>query len=321
MTDRRASFEQGLHEVGEGFYAYLQPDGGWGWSNAGLVAAGESALLIDTLFDLRLTERMLAEMRRSVPAAACIDTLVNTHANGDHCFGNQLLSDARIIATEHAAAEMSELPAAAMAALVEQAPQMGELGEFFLRCFEPFDFAGIEATLPSETFNGELELSVGDVQLRLIEVGPAHTRGDALVYAPRERVLFSGDILFAGSHPIAWAGPVSSWIAACERILALDVAVIVPGHGPLAGPPEVGELKAYFEYLYEHARACHAEGMTPIDAARALSQDRWADWGEAERLVVNLANIYAEIDDAVQPLTPLDAFQQMAELARDGENG
>ncbi len=316
MADPHPAYTHGLHEVADGFYAYLQPDGGWGWSNAGLVVDGEAALLVDTLFDLRLTERMLGEMRREVPAAAGIDTLVNTHANGDHCFGNQLLAGARIIASQQASAEMSELPPAAMAALVAQAPQMGELGEFFLRCFGAFDFDAIEPLLPGETFDGELELSVGDIELRLIEVGPAHTRGDTLVHAPHARVLFSGDILFARSHPIAWAGPLSNWISACDRILALDVSVIVPGHGPVAEPADVRELKAYFEYLYDQARARHAEGMTPLEAARAISLDRWAEWGEAERLVVNIANIYAELDPHAQPLGPLEAFQQMAELAQ-----
>src|SRR5450759_579882 len=116
-------YAKGMQEVGDGLYAYLQPDGGWGWSNAGLVVDGESTLLIDTLYDLKLTERMLSEMRRAVPAAARIDTLLNTHANGDHCFGNQLVGRARIVAAERTAAEMTELPPAAMAALVAQAPQ------------------------------------------------------------------------------------------------------------------------------------------------------------------------------------------------------
>ena len=321
MTDAAAPYERGLAEIGDGFYAYLQPDGSWGWSNAGLVADSGQTLLIDTLFDLHLTERMLAEMRAAVPAAASIDTLVNTHANGDHCYGNQLLDGARILASEHTSAEMAELPPAAMAALVAQAPQMGELGEFFMRCFGAFDFDGIEPTLPTDTFTGELRMRVGDLVLELIEVGPAHTRGDTLVHAPVARVLFSGDILFANAHPIAWAGPVSHWIAACDRILELDPAVIVPGHGPLAGTGEVRELKAYFEYLYERARACHREGMTALQAARSISLDRWAEWGEAERLVVNIANIYAELDGGGEPPNALESFQQMAELARDRDGG
>lgn len=69
-------YRKGLQEIGNGLYAYLQPDGSWGWSNAGLVIDGDSTLLVDTLFDARLTAQMLLEMRRAVPAAARIDTLV-----------------------------------------------------------------------------------------------------------------------------------------------------------------------------------------------------------------------------------------------------
>ena len=308
-------YAKGLQEVGDGLYAYLQPDGGWGWSNAGLIVDGESTLLVDTLYDLTLTEEMLRELRRAVPAAERIDTLVNTHANGDHCYGNQLVGGARVVASERTAAEMPELPPAAMAALVAQAPAMGALGEFFLQCFGAFDFEGIELRLPDETFAGELRLHVGERELHLMEVGPAHTRGDTLVHVPAQRVLFTGDILFAGAHPIAWAGPVSNWIAACERILAMDVEVIVPGHGPPSDQQAVRELKAYFEYVYEQARACHEQGMTPLQAARAIALDRWAEWGEAERLVVNLANIYVELSDEEEPLNPLAAFEQMAQLA------
>jgi len=253
-----ARYEKGLREVGDGLYAYLQPDGGWGWSNAGLVVDGEATLLVDTLFDLHLTEEMLGAMRRAAPAAARIDTLVNTHANGDHCYGNQLVGGARIVASERTAAEMTELPPAAMAVMVEQAPSLGEVGEFFLRCFGAFDFKGIDLVLPEQTFSGELEIRVGERVLRLIEVGPAHTRGDTLVHVPAAGVLFSGDILFAGSHPIAWAGPVSNWIAACDQILALSPEVIVPGHGPPAGLEAVREQRAYFEYLYDQARVHHA---------------------------------------------------------------
>jgi cyclase len=312
------SYVRGLQEVGNGLYAYLQPDGGWGWSNSGLIVDGEDTLLVDTLYDLTLTEQMLASMRAAVPAAARIDTLVNTHANGDHCYGNQLLAGARIVASERTATEMAELPPAAMAALVEQAPQMGELGAFVLECFGAFDFSGIELLLPQETFSGELTLTVGGRRLELIEVGPAHTRGDTLVHAPAERVLFSGDILFSGRHPIMWAGPVANWIAACERIIAMDPDVIVPGHGPLADTEAVRELQGYFEYLYTEARARHAEGMTALEAARSISLERWAQWGESERLVVTVANIYTELSGDEEPLNPLAAFEQMAALARPG---
>ncbi|HXW59630.1 MAG TPA: MBL fold metallo-hydrolase [Solirubrobacteraceae bacterium] len=313
-----AGFKRGLRDVGEGVFAYLQPDGGWGWSNAGLLVDGESTLLIDTLFDLRLTAQMLSEMRRAVPAAARIDTLVNTHANGDHTYGNQLVGDARIVASRRTAEEMPELPASTMAALLENAPGLGEVGEFFMRIFGAFDFSGIDATLPTDTFEGELTLRVGASELRLLEVGPAHTRGDTLVLAPAQRVLFTGDILFHGMHPLAWAGPISNWVSACERILDMDVDVIVPGHGPLADKHAIGELRDYFEYLGEEARLCHAAGMAPLDAARKIALDRWAQWQEPERLVLNIITIYRELDNDQEPLNVLEAFRDMAELAGEG---
>ena len=311
------SYSKGLQEVGDGLYAYLQPDGGWGWSNAGLIVDGEHTLLVDTLYDLSLTDEMLRAMRDAVPAAASIGTLVNTHANGDHCFGNQLVQGARIVASASTAQEMPELPPAAMAALVEQAPNMGALGEFFLHCFGAFDFHGIELALPDQTFSGEMTLSVGDREIHLMELGPAHTRGDTLVHLPANGVLFTGDILFSEAHPIAWAGPVSNWISACEHILELDVDVLVPGHGPIATPDSVRELRAYFEYLYEQARSCRERGMDVMQAARSLSLDRWADWRESERVAVNVANIYRELAGEQEPLNPLTCFEQMAELANE----
>ena len=201
------SYVKGLQEVGDGLYAYLQPDGGWGWSNAGLIADGEATLLVDTLFDLTLTEQMLKSMRDAVPAAARIDTLVNTHANGDHCYGNQLArrrEDRGLRAHDRGDVRAS---AGGDGGAGRAGTADGRAGGVLPECFGAFEFAGIELVLPEETFSGELTLTVGDRTLELIEVGPAHTRGDTLVHVPSARVLFSGDILFSGAHPIVWAGP------------------------------------------------------------------------------------------------------------------
>ena len=86
----RVAYERGLDELGDGLYANLQPDGTWGWSNAGLIAADGTSLLVDTLFDLELTREMLDAMRR-VTERSPIDAAMNTHGNGDHCVGNGLL--------------------------------------------------------------------------------------------------------------------------------------------------------------------------------------------------------------------------------------
>lgn len=107
-------FTKGLHDLGRGCYAYLQPNGSWGLSNAGLVVDGDQSLVVDTLFDVKLTGEMLAAIKAAEPrAAATINTLVNTHANGDHIYGNQLLNGSEIIASKATADEMKyENPAA-----------------------------------------------------------------------------------------------------------------------------------------------------------------------------------------------------------------
>jgi glyoxylase-like metal-dependent hydrolase (beta-lactamase superfamily II) len=309
-------YTKGLHEVGNGIYAYLQPNGSWGWSNAGLVVDGEASLLVDTLFDLKLTEEMLRQMRRATPAARTIDTLVNTHANGDHCWGNQLVGGAEIVASRASAEEMAEVPAERLAYLMRVAPTLGELGAYLQRIFGGFDFEGIQLTLPTRTFDGELTLTVGDKTVQLLEVGPAHTKGDVLVYVPADRTVFTGDILFIDGHPIIWAGPIGNWIRACERIMAMDVEAIVPGHGPITDKQGVARLKGYLEYLATAARQRYDAGLSVMDAARDIALDAYASWSDAERIVVNVQTLYREFSGGATPVGIVALFGRMAELAQ-----
>src|SRR5688572_19610320 len=99
-------YTHGLHGVGNGVYAYLQPDGGFGWSNAGLIADSGQSLLVDTLYDEKLTQQMLRIMRDAEQAVRRIGVVVNTHANGDHTYGNGVVPGARIMASQAAIEEM-----------------------------------------------------------------------------------------------------------------------------------------------------------------------------------------------------------------------
>ena len=313
------TYTQGLHELGNGSFAWLQPDGGWGFSNAGLVCDGGESLLIDTLFDLRRTSEMLAAMRRAAPAAARIGTLVNTHANGDHCYGNSLVGGARIVASRASAEEKDELPPDSMASLLKNAAALGPGGEFLARCFAPFEFEGIRHTPPTETFSGELRLQVGAKPVVLLEVGPAHTKGDVLVWLPDEGVVFTGDILFIDGTPIMWAGPVGNWIAACERIAALGASVIVPGHGPITDARGALRVRDYLVYVRDQARRFFTAGLSPADAAREIELGDYSAWRDAERIAVNVHTLYREWSaGALGRANALELFALMAELAKRG---
>lgn len=307
-------YTRGLHEVGDGLHAWLQPDGGWGWSNAGLVVGDGASLLVDTLFDLALTRDMLEAMG-PVTGSAPIATVVNTHANGDHCYGNELVVGAEIVATHAAAEEMGEVPPAMLAALNE-AP--GEIGELFRRFFGAFDFAGITPTLPTRTFQHRLDVEVGGRVVELHEVGPAHTRGDAIAHVPDAGVVFTGDICFIGGTPIVWAGPIQRWIEACDLICSFAPEVVVPGHGPVTDVAGVLEVRGYLEVLDREARARHDAGVGPLDAARELhallADGPFAAWGESGRVAVNVEAVYRALDAGHRSADVVELFRQMAQL-------
>jgi glyoxylase-like metal-dependent hydrolase (beta-lactamase superfamily II) len=301
----------GLHDLGGGCHAYLQPDGGWGWSNAGLVVGDGASLLVDTLFDLRLTGQMLEAMADTTRGAP-ISTVVNTHANGDHCYGNQLVAGAEIIASTAAAHEMSEVPPAMLAALNHAE---GDLGELFRSFFGAFEFEGIELTLPNRTFDGRLDVAVGGREIQLYEVGPAHTKGDVIAFVPGARTVFTGDILFVGGTPIVWAGPLSNWIAACDLVLGLEAEIVVPGHGPVTDGTGVVAVRDYLCYVEREATLRFEAGLDAWDAARDIALNGFAQWGEAERISVNVDAVYRSLDPAYQSPDVIEQFRRMSALA------
>ena len=139
-------YTKGLHDLGNGAWAYLQPDGSWGWSNAGLIVDREESLLVDTLFDFKTTAEMLTAMRAAVPKAEAIDTLVNTHSNGDHTFGNKLAGAGEIVSSKACADEMANRGPEHLAELMRNAGSLGEGGKFLYEAMGPakFDFGEID---------------------------------------------------------------------------------------------------------------------------------------------------------------------------------
>lgn len=314
------SYARGLVELERGLHAWLQPDGGWGWSNAGFIASAGEALLVDTLFDEPLTHDMLVAIENATGTArSAIDTVVNTHANGDHTHGNALLDRAEIIASAASAAEMAEFSPQLLAQMRSAGATgaMGTAGRYFAEIFAPFDFAGVRGRAPTRTFEGRLDLKVGEFDVQLVDVGPAHTRGDVLVHVPAARTIFTGDILFIDGTPIMWEGPVGNWIAACDHILGLDVAHIVPGHGPLATRADVQAVRDYLVYVRDEARARHDAGMTARDAAHDIALGRFASWRDAERIAVNVDTLYREFAHDHGPRDVVALFGLMGELYYD----
>ncbi len=303
-----------LEEVGDGAYAYVAATGTWGYSNAGLVTSAGQTLLIDTLFTVDLTREMLATIAQRLPAARSIDILVNSHADPDHTWGNQLVGDAQIVATAAAADEMTAaLSPEVVSQLQASTSALGPAGKLIEHAFSAFDFSGIRVTPPTRTFTETLTIDVGDRRVELHDVGPAHSRGDLIVHLPDARVAFVADLLFVGGHPAVWAGPISNWVSVCDRILAMEPDVVVPGHGPVSDCAGVTEFRDYLVYVAAEAKHFHDLEVSPLDAARRIDLSPYAHWADAERVVLAIDSEYRVLSGDDSPA------DQMAMLAAMGE--
>ena len=288
-------YTRGLHQVADRVWAWTLPDGGYGWSNAGLVAGDGASLLVDTLFDLALTREMLTAMKPVTDRAPVTDALI-THSNGDHTHGNQLLDGSvRIIAAKGTAEEIAHGMPPEMLAMTQTA-NLGPVATPYAReRFGHFDFSGIKVRNADETFDRELTIDVGGRQVNLLNLGPAHTAADSVVHVPDAGVLFGGDLLFIGCTPIVWAGPIANWVAACDTMIAMDAPIVVPGHGPVTDPDGIRAVRGYLAHVAEQAEAAYRRGLSWAEAADTIDLGEYATWLDAERVVVNVYRRYREL--------------------------
>ena len=298
-------YAEGLYDLNNGLYAWMVPNGSWGESNAGLIVGDGESLLVDTLWDLKYTRAMLEAMR-SLTDAAPIRSLINTHADGDHFWGNELVTGAEIITSKASYEELLTVKPQSMIMLRKVGKLCSALrlfnadkvGHWFQGMVAPYDFAEVHHTPATRTFSDRLTLQAGGREVQLIEAGPAHTQGDLMVYVPDARTLFSGDLVFAGSTPITWTGHVDDWLGKLDDILAMDVDIIVPGHGPVTDKDGVRQVKAYWEYVNAQARTRYDAGMSARDAAYDIVLDAdfatqpFSGWNSPERMMTNVHMLF-----------------------------
>ncbi len=306
-----------LTEISKDVYACIQPDKGLGWSNSGFVNLG-GGLVIDTFWDLPLTRELIScytSVSSSVdeqgrPAAR----LVNTHHNGDHCWGNQLFAGAEIIGHTLCAEAMRNDPTPGLFAALQGGGMALPGLDDFVAALSAFDFSGIEITPPTTLFDEKLQLTLDGCALEMIYVGPAHTIGDVIIHLPEQKVVYVGDVVFRKCTPIGWEGSYRQWAAALEAICDLQPDVVVPGHGPLTDVAGVREMGEYLSYVREQSQRCFEAGMSEREAARGIDLGPYAGWTEPERIVFNVHRAYREFRGEAFD-APVDAIALMQEMA------
>ncbi|WKV74881.1 MBL fold metallo-hydrolase [Streptomyces sp. PCS3-D2] len=283
-----------LVQPAPGVYAYVQPDGGWCLNNAGFVSDGGRTLLIDTA----ATERRALALRDAIAAAGVPlpRTVVNTHHHGDHTYGNCVFTPGALI-LGHDAARAEQLAAGHQLEMIWPAT----------------DFGAIDITAPDLTYSDRATVHVGSTEVRVVHPGVAHTTGDSVVWVPEHRVVFTGDLVFAGGTPFLAMGSLAGSLRALELLRSLDAETVVPGHGPLTDPSSYDSTERYLRYVAEVSREGRAGGLTPLEVARQADLGEFAAWRESERLVANVHRAYAELAGEPEG-APLDIPAVLADM-------
>jgi glyoxylase-like metal-dependent hydrolase (beta-lactamase superfamily II) len=254
MTEQKP--EPRLVTVAEGVHAWI---GAGGDSNAGAIETPDGVIIIDT----QQYPRLARELRAAVAAriGQPLRIVVNTHCHLDHTHGNTVFAGVPILAHEKTLAAINAClgpRAGAEWSVTDFSTKLRFLfGQNVLELVaddEPArrwfagrialpDYDTMVIRPPGETFAGDFAFHLPDDTVRLHYFGPAHCDGDIVVHLEKRKVAFLGDLLFHGRFP--WLGDcdVDGLIAALGHVLALDVVVVVPGHGPPATLADVARFR------------------------------------------------------------------------------
>jgi glyoxylase-like metal-dependent hydrolase (beta-lactamase superfamily II) len=174
--------------------------------------------------------------------------VVDTHFHPDHAFGNEIWAaeGATIVAHSWVLEELLRTGEAAWALSAKSRP----------------DVAASRLRLPSVVYTQSMAFEDRGHRVELEWPGVAHTHGDTLVWLPREKILFTGDVCVNGSFNYVHDSDIGAWIGALERAKKLGAQKVCPGHGPIGGPEVIADQEAYFVALREGVKALIDAGKT-----------------------------------------------------------
>jgi glyoxylase-like metal-dependent hydrolase (beta-lactamase superfamily II) len=256
-----------LDKISDRIYANTKGETG---GNVGIIVLDKRVVAVDAQYPVSG-----ADFRNSIPdyTDKPVSHLLLTHIHGDHIFGNQAFEDCEIVAHRRLKEKMEEnLHASWAPSNLEK--MLEEVRK--TRPDSAWLYEGLRIVLPTETFDNKY--NIDGVEMWHL---PGHTDGSSIVYIPDDRVLFAGDTMFAKTFP--WGGDPTAdpdeWIESYKAIIAMDVDVIVPGHGPLCGKDEFEIQLAWFEAVKEEMKRLLAAGASEEEV---VEFDGYPDFYESE---------------------------------------
>ena len=256
-------------QVAPGVYAVIGDLGGRTYeneslnANVGFIVSDDGVVVVDPGATYQSARKLHAAIRRVTDRP--VKWVINTGGQDHRWLGNGYFREqgAEIIAHAKAKADMTARGADQLAAL---APILKEKLE------------GTRPVLPTRTFPDRLSLKAGGREIQVMHLGSAHTPGDSVVWLPRERVLFSGDVVYVdrllGVIPVS---SVKRWIATFDAMAKLEPKTIVPGHGAVCDLAKARrDTYDYLVLLRTHMKKAAADFVDLQRAIGTLDQSAFA---------------------------------------------
>ncbi len=280
-------------EVAKNIYAGIQVAPGFaGYSNMMYVAIGEG-LVADTLLDIKRTQKMI-DLFRQHEGPWPPKYLVNSHADSDHVWGNELFKNSEIIGHKTLASMSLAGPKQFILAISNQS--FPKVQRDFVGIAKEFDLRDITVTPPSRLISdGEtLDLDLNGVPVHIKHLGPAHKESDVIIYLPQQKVLFAGDLVFNGLTP-HMTGTYENVINAYKYMESLKPDIVIPGHDDITDAAQITKTRKYFEMAYKIAKRGYAKGLSPIEAAKEANIGEYANWHYPGQIMISLNVLYTEL--------------------------
>jgi len=287
------TWETGLIEVAKGCFAYIQ-SGGLNISNAGLIVGTDTSVVADTLYVRPMAEAFQKAI--GDVTSKPIGEIVFTHHHVDHILGsNWFPKDIPVIGHKYMRERMIE----------------SELDLSHFRHVNP-EYAehlvGIDYRHPTVTYEGEMTLYPGDMDVELHHLGHSHSKGDTLVYVPSLKVLYTGDCSFNFVTPATFDANIGNWIQTARHILdTFPLTKVVPGHGPIGDRRVLEETLGYLELVQSEARKRFDKGIPADEAAMDIPLGEYSKWMKPDRVEQAVMKLYNEFRGEGDKVISLDA--------------
>jgi glyoxylase-like metal-dependent hydrolase (beta-lactamase superfamily II) len=263
--------KQQFRKVAEGVYAALPAPGSDVAANSGFIVGTKGVWVFDALRP-DVVKEMLVEIRKVTPLP--VRYVINSHHHYELVMGNALFEGATVISHANARQQLVKNPPAAQMERTRASNQ--QLG---LPNSSADASAAPPLRLPDLTYTDRVVFYDGDRELQLIHLGRYHTDADTVLFLPKEKILFSGDLLPGLGGPGGQREAYfREFIQSIDAALALDFDTIVPGRGDrLATKQDLKNFQQYLRDLLAQVQTFVSRGATADETAVGVKPPPYLD--------------------------------------------